>query len=250
MGIFDIAAGVATGGAYTVGKAALGALSKNSGQSGGPDTAERDRLERERRAAMEQRRAGLRSEYDKISAAPGPTALTAEATPAGPLPQFDIMRNRVQQRSRAEGQSQQDTMQRRLAAAGVLNSGAGIKAIQNTQESNARATEDAVSGVDAQEAQQRTQLEESVKGRNLQRDTFNEDQRFKDKMFRVDTFAKFQDMETRLDTMDLSALQMKLQEEESGFNRRLAMWQAQSTGGLFGGGGALGLGLDTPGFGG
>lgn len=210
--------------------------------------AAKERAEMERRATMTQRKQGLQSEYSKISAAPGPTALAAESAPTGPLPQFDAMRSRVQSRAQAEGQTQQDTMKRRLAAAGVLNAGAGIKALQNVQESSARATEDAVSGVDAQEAQQRTQLEESVKGRNFQRETFNEEARFKDKMFRADTFAKFQGLEMQLDTLDLSQLQFKLQQDESDFNRRLATWEAQNKGGLLGGGGFLGTGIGTKGF--
>lgn len=197
---------------------------------------------------LESKKAKVRQAYSQFSSAPEPKRLSAETAPQGPLPQFDLMRKRVQQRSQAEGQTQQDAMRRRLAAAGTLNAGAGIKALQVAQESQARATEDAVQGVEAQEAQARAGLEESARGRNLAREQFNESMAFQDRMARADNFAKFQGLESQLDSLDMQRIQLKLQQEESAFNQRLAKWQAANTGGLFGGGGFLGLGLGTPDF--
>lgn len=204
-----------------------------------------------RKAAMVKRRAGIQAAYQQAATSPGPTELKAEATPTGALPQFDAMRARAQKRIQSQGlaqqQTQQDAMQRRLAAAGALNSGGGIKALDTARtQSDQRiqeATQDAVEGIDAQEAQQRAQMDEAVKGRNFQRDQFNEEQRFRDKVFRADTFAKFQELENQLENIDLSQIQMKLQREESAFNQRMARYQAGRQGGFFGAGGFLGLGL-------
>lgn len=217
------------------------------------------------------KRAAMQGAFSAAMAGPGPKELTMEASPgAGPLPQFEmarkqigVMRGRAQQdiqmRGNATGQNQQDLMRRRLAAAGTLNSGAGIKALQNAQtEVDTRTGEELRSAnegfdakaleQDANEAQQRVQLEEAAKGRNMAREQFNEESRFKEKMFRADTVAKFQAMDLQIDQLDLSKLQLKLQQEESDFNRRLATWEAQNSGGLFGGGGFLGLGIGNEDF--
>lgn len=188
---------------------------------------------------LEERRAKIRGAYAGFSTAPKPLGLEAGA-PAK-LPQFDAMRARVQQRAQAEGNTQTNAMRRRLAATGTLNSGGGIRAVQQVQDAAARRTEDAVQGVEAQEAEQHTALDEAAKGRNFQREQFNEQQ----KLAQADTFAKFAGLESQIDAMDLQRLQLKLQQEESSFNQRLSRWQAGRTGGLFGGGGFLGTGIGS-----
>lgn len=193
----------------------------------------------------EQKKAKLRAQYADLSSGPGVKPLAIEGAPSGPLPQFGAMRARVQQRAQAEGQSQANAMKRRLAATGTLNSGGGIRAVQQVQDSAARRTEDAIQGVDAQEAEQRTAMDEAAKGRNFQRETFNANQAFQEKSFRADNAVKFAGLESQIDAMDLQRLQLKLQQEESSFNQRLARWQAGKTGGLFGGGGFLGTGIGT-----
>jgi hypothetical protein len=213
-------------------------------------------IEKKRQELLGQKKATIQEAYGRINSAPGPKEMALEALPTGALPQFDLMRQRAQreisQKGNADAQGTQDIMRRRLAASGSLQSGAGIKALQTAQETASQKTQEqlqsAREGIDSQEAQQRTQLEESTKGRNLQREQFNEEQRFRDRMFRADTFAKFQDLERQVESMDLSQLQVKLQQEESLFNQKLARWQASNTGGLFGGGGFLGTGIGAPSF--
>jgi hypothetical protein len=211
----------------------------------------RDAAETARRGKIDQKRATIRSEYGAVTSAPGPKELKAEAAPTGPLPQYDLMRQRAQRQVQSQGavaqQSQQDAMSRRLAASGSLNSGGGVKALHNARAEVDQKTQEALvnanEGIDAQEAQQRTTMDEAVKGRNFQRETFNEEARFKEKMFRADTFAKFQGLESQLDSLDIAQLQLNLQYDESEFNKKLARHQADNSGGFFGAGGFLGLGL-------
>ncbi len=185
-------------------------------------------LEKERTGALDQKRNAISAAYTRLEAAPGPTELAKESTPAGPLPQFEIMRQRAQRQAAASGQQTQDVMRRRLAAAGTLDSGAGIKALQVAQEQSNQQAADALEGVNAQEAAAQTEMGEAVKNRNFQRETFNEEARFKDKMFRADTFAKFQQLERQIDTLDLSQLEFQLRQEEQEFNKRVAEKMMQS----------------------
>jgi hypothetical protein len=69
-----------------------------------------------------------------------------------PLPEYEAMKRRTQQRLQAEGQTQQDALQRKLATVGNLNSGAAIKAQQTQSADLARVQEDAMGQIDVQEA--------------------------------------------------------------------------------------------------
>lgn len=79
--------------------------------------------------------------------------------PRAPLPEFDVQRKKVEQRIGADTQGQQDAVQRRLAASGMLNSGAAIKQQNIIAQQGAAQREDALQGVDAAEIgeQQRRQ---------------------------------------------------------------------------------------------
>lgn len=205
--------------------------------------------ETQRVAALNNKRSTIQAARDRIMAAPAGQRLQAEQfkgeeLPAGPLKQFDVMRQRVQQRQNAAGQTQQDAMRRRLAAAGTLDSGAGIKALAVAEQDNNMQAEDAVMGVEAEEAAARAQMEEAVKQRNFQgsqameqrnlaRVQFNEDAAFREKSFQADAFAKFQDMEMQIEHLDLAQIQQKVEQEKFAYERRLAIWDANNNG-LFG----------------
>jgi uncharacterized lipoprotein YehR (DUF1307 family) len=75
----------------------------------------------------------------------------APQAPKAPLPEFAAQRKKVEQRINADTQGQQDAMQRRFAAQGMLNSGAAIKQqgiLANQAQQN---REDALGQVDAAE---------------------------------------------------------------------------------------------------
>lgn len=70
------------------------------------------------------------------------------------LPQYDKLRAQTQQRFSAEGQKQGDALQRKFAALGNLQSGAAIKQQQNLNSDVMQQQEQAMGGIDAQEAQE------------------------------------------------------------------------------------------------
>ena len=81
------------------------------------------------------------------------------AKPKAPLPEFAMQRQKVEQRVNADTQGQQDAMQRRFAAQGMLNSGAAIKQGNIVANQGTQNKMDAIAGVDAAEMgeQQRRQ---------------------------------------------------------------------------------------------
>ena len=81
------------------------------------------------------------------------------AQPKAPLPEFAQQRQKVEQRVNADTQGQQDAMQRRFAAQGMLNSGAAIKQGNIVANQGTQNKVDAIAGVDAAEMgeQQRRQ---------------------------------------------------------------------------------------------
>ena len=174
---------------------------------------------------------------------------------SAPLPEYDAMRARLTQRSNADVGQQQDAMQRRFAAQGGLNSGAAIKQQQLVAEAGAQNREQAMEGVNSQEAAQRAQLQaaesqkefqsqeaatnrdstqsfaagesalgrqftagESKLGREQQQGQFDKDLAFKDK---VQTWSEGQAAKQ----MDLAYKQFGLQQNESDFNRLSALSQ-------------------------
>jgi hypothetical protein len=75
----------------------------------------------------------------------------APQTPRSPLPEFALQRKKVEQRINADTQGQQDALQRRFAAQGMLNSGAAIKQQGIVANQAQQTREDALAGVDAAE---------------------------------------------------------------------------------------------------
>lgn len=71
--------------------------------------------------------------------------------PKAPLPEFQAQRKKVEQRINADTQGQQEAMQRRFAAQGMLNSGAAIKQAGIVANQAQQNREDALGQVDAAE---------------------------------------------------------------------------------------------------
>lgn len=97
----------------------------------------------------------------------GLRAPQAPQAPRAPIPEFDVQRKKVEQRINADTQGQQDAMQRRFAANGMLNSGAAIKQqgiLANQAQQN---REDALAGVDAAEMGEQQRRQEIMDQRDF-----------------------------------------------------------------------------------
>ncbi len=196
---------------------------------------------------------------EMVNDAPGPESLAAETggyqakTYAGPtaLPEFDIARKHINDQANVVGQQQDDALQRRFAALGGLGSGSLIKQQSIATDQNENRRSDALQATNAQEAQavagfkkdfdqQESQKEfssgESMKGRNMQRELYNSDSKFKDMVFRFDSNSKLSQLDMALD-------QQALDEKNNEYNKELNDYQQKHSGGLFGGGGFLGTGI-------
>lgn len=161
----------------------------------------------------------------------------------GPLKEFEGMKQAVSNRAQAAKQGNLEAMQRRFAASGNLNSGAAIRAQDVAAREADQQTADQLANVDlqaAQELQRRKEgdlaRKEAVSQRNLQRDMTNQSMAFQDKMSKFDAGSK-------LAQLDLGFDQFALQKTESEFNKAAQRHAARNSGGLFGGGGFLGLGI-------
>jgi hypothetical protein len=198
----------------------------------------------QRAVAREQKRGALDAFARRIDEAAGPTKLQAETAPqsTSELQGFEAMRRRTEQRANAAGQTNLDALKRRLAAAGVLNSGAGIEAMQQAMQQSEQAKADAVQNVEFEGQQQLTQQQEAVKQRNLARETQNAEAEFQDKVFRADTRSRIFQLGQNIDQLELQDLQLELAREESEFNKMMAqrmMNQGPSVGDILGGAGSL-----------
>lgn len=103
---------------------------------------------------------------------------------------YEAMRRRVQQQGAAAQEQGQDQIRRQFAANGMAGSGANIKIQQKVADDGQRATADAMSQVDAQEAQQQTQLDEAQKNRAFTTSEREAGQKFSQGMFDQDMAFK------------------------------------------------------------
>lgn len=181
------------------------------------------------------------------AAAPKPLAMEAFAPQAIPdkLPEFDTQRDRVKQQAGADEQANQEALQRRFAAMGALNTGAAIKQASLVTDQADKNKADALGQVDIQEAARKQQLqdkntalEEAVKGRNLTRESANAQMDFQNRTFNFDANSK-------LAALEQAQSQIELAKKESDINATQNEYTQHHSGGLFGGGGFLGLGIGT-----
>lgn len=150
---------------------------------------------------------------------------------------FANQRNMLAQRSNAALQGQQDALRRRFAAGGLGNSGSEIKAMQLAQQGADQAREEAMGGIAGQEAQ----AAESAIARNFAREGQNFNQQLQESpIARLMMELQAQGALTGMDQGYLQLLNDKLANEA---NARLGQGQLDKSGGLFGGGGFMGLGL-------
>jgi hypothetical protein len=91
----------------------------------------------------------------------------APQAPKAPLPEFAAQRKKVEQRINADTQGQQDAMQRRFAAQGMLNSGAAIKQAGIVANQAQQNREDALGQVDAAELGEMQRRQEITDNRDF-----------------------------------------------------------------------------------
>ena len=195
-------------------------------------------------------------EFGKLPDAPtigNPGAYQAKAF-AGPLPEYDYLRRQVASQSNQKKSEAQDAIKRRFAALGGLNTGAYIKQAALADESANQQQEEALGQIGFQEAQSRRGLERDESGKEFQSgEAFKQregalgQQDFQNRVSIADFDFRQRlaqaDNNSKLRQLDLAMYQAELGARESAYNKELSQYQAGKQGGLFGGGGTLGLGL-------
>lgn len=173
---------------------------------------------------------------------------------------FQAQREKAVQRADATAQASSDALKRRFASMGNMNSGAAVKSEQLARDQANQQKEEAIAGVNAAESQDIAQKQEmqanrdfqsneakmgrdfqsteAQKARTFQKGESDMDRAFQDKVFQFDSNSK-------LRQLDLADKQFALGKDESEFNKRVARRTLGQQGGLLGGGGFLGLGIDT-----
>lgn len=160
---------------------------------------------------------------------------------AGSMPEFDFQRKKANEQIAASASQNQDALTRRFARfGGGLQSGAFVKQAQQADEQAAQQRAQSMEAIGAQEAQARRALEreeaqkefqssEAIAGRNAQREQFNADLSFRDRVFKFDSGSKLAALDMQGIGMDQQEQQfreqMALQKSESDFNRKVAMSQ-------------------------
>lgn len=156
---------------------------------------------------------------------------------AQPIATFQRARERIAQQTGAQTQSQTDALRRRFASMGMGSSGAAISAEQQTRERGLAAQRGALADVDAAEGAEAERRAEVDANRAFQSGEAQKGRDFEG------AFRK-QELANADRQFGLAERQLKLGEEESAFNRRLARHAAGSQGGFFGSGGFMGLGFN------
>lgn len=160
-----------------------------------------------------------------------------------PLPEYSALRQQVKsdigEQFNQRKQEGQDQLDRAQARAGGL-SGAFIRQGEILRDKLGQQEGEAVKSqlapLDFQEAQAKRGLQEAATGRNLQRDLVNADNEFKNRVFNADNQSK-------LFQLDLAWKGFEEEQAQADFNAALSGYNAAHSGGLFGSGGFLGLGI-------
>lgn len=160
------------------------------------------------------------------------------------LPEFEQARNLTSQSLNAQKQGSDDAMQRRFAAMGNLNSGAYIKAAQVGDQQANESRGNAMAGIGMQEAQTRRGLQQQEAQKEFQSGE-------QAKMYNAQAGNQFQQFKTGLSadsmgkvaSLDLAYKGMQQQAADDAYQARMNEYQAKHSGGLFGAGGFLGVGV-------
>lgn len=170
---------------------------------------------------------------------------------SGSLPEYDQVRQQTSQGLNTQTQSNQDALDRRFAANGMLNSGSAIKATELNNQSANENRASAMNNIGFQEAQTRRSLQQQEEGKafqsgeqakyyNAQAKTHNQEYNnqldFQNNQFMFDSASK-------IAQLDLGYKSAQQQEADSSFNAQMEQYRAAHSGGLLGAGGLLGTGI-------
>lgn len=177
----------------------------------------------------------------KDTPAPTPIQGYSAKDMSGPLPEYDLARQRANEQSNSEGQTASEALSRRFASlGGGANSGAFIKQqeIQNQDTQNRRSA--ALQDINASETKARRDLQQVESQKEFQSGenakNVNAQQAFQDKVFRFDSASK-------LGQLDLGYKSAELNAASEAYNAELNSYTAKHSGGLLGAGGILGTGI-------
>lgn len=174
---------------------------------------------------------------------PAPERITGyqAKTISGPLPEYDVARQKINESANSEGQAGSEALARRFASiGGGANSGAFIKQSELQNQSNETNRSNNLRDIAAQEAQTTRGLQQAEdtkayqSGENAK--NFNSQQAFQDKVFRFDSSSK-------LGQLDLAYKSAEENAATDAYNAELNSYTAKHTGGILGSGGLLGTGL-------
>jgi hypothetical protein len=168
------------------------------------------------------------------NAQPGPR-LQMERPGANPY--FAAQRNAMAGRFAGAAQQGQGAIDRRFAANGMGGSGSAIKATMMNQAQADQGREEAMLGIAGQEQQ----ANEALVGRNFQREGTNFQQELSESPIGR-LMAQLQ-AQGQLSGVDQGYKQLLADYLANKENARLGQQQLEKTGGLFGGGGFMGLGF-------
>ncbi|HYE72381.1 MAG TPA: hypothetical protein VEF04_03585 [Blastocatellia bacterium] len=163
------------------------------------------------------------------------TKYTAKSN-AGPLPEFEAIRNDARNAASGQKSTAMNALERRFAAMGNLNSGAYVKQMQNLDDRYNQDAYKSMNEINFQEAQQRRAMQDKESDRE-----FQSGEAFNNRQFQAGQ-NEF-DNQTKLRSLDLALHNANMESADSKFNAEMALYQAKKSGGLFGSGGFLGLGI-------
>lgn len=154
------------------------------------------------------------------------------------LPEFQVLRDRAQQRARVAGQEAGGAINRRFAALGGLQSGAAIKTAQVAREQAQRVGEEQIGQLDLAEAATQRQQEQVKEQRD-----FQAGEAFKGREFAAKESGLGRELqreglafqrESKLAELGLAERELSLNEDIAGFNKQIALAEQGKPTDIFG----------------
>lgn len=106
------------------------------------------------------------------------TDYTSQFSDFSNMPQYDLARQKATQQAAADKQNNLDTLQRRFANLGNLNSGAQIKQEENLSNDSAKNLSDATQSINAQQQAEILRRQEVLQGQQFQGEQLGKQQAF------------------------------------------------------------------------
>ncbi len=156
---------------------------------------------------------------------------------------YAAQKNKAVQTAQAAGSNGMDAITRRYAAMGGLNSGSYAQATADNARKTQQDQEGAVGDINAQEVQNSLPFKQQEIQNQFQGGQADKQLGFQQSQLaqQESQFGRTLPLQSR--QLDLEASQQHLDHEANMINQELGQYQNAHSGGLFGGGGFLGLGI-------